>query len=156
MFDLAKEVETRLMQRGHRGEALASLIVLSAILNGALLRSEGWVALWSALARGRVEVKRSPVLGDAVWVDLPIGEKEEFRFYPDVVTLSLLARWRLCSLPPCRTVSLHRDLFGRTSLIREWGRIGQMLIETHEEEGAAKEALSALEHAKEKRGYRAS
>lgn len=56
-------------------------------------------------------------------------------------------------------MSLHRDLFGRTSLIREWGRIGQrgqMLIETHEEEGAAKEALSALEHAKEKRGYRAS
>lgn len=54
-------------------------------------------------------------------------------------------------------MSIQRDLFGRTSLIREWGRIGQrgqMLIDTHEEEGAAKEALAALECAKQKRGYR--
>lgn len=104
VFDLADELETRLMQRGHCGKALASLIVLSAILNGALLRADVWVALWSALSRGRVEIKRSPVLSDAVWIDLQIGEKEEFRFYPDVVTLSLLARWTPCSLPPCRTV----------------------------------------------------
>ncbi|WP_417264573.1 hypothetical protein [Celeribacter sp.] len=104
VFDLAEEVEARLMQRGHSGEALAELVVLSAILNGALLRPEGWVALWATLARGRVEIKRSPLLGNTVWIDLRIGTKEELRFYPDVVTLSLLARWTPCALPLCHTV----------------------------------------------------
>ncbi|WP_417264574.1 WGR domain-containing protein [Celeribacter sp.] len=56
-------------------------------------------------------------------------------------------------------MSLQRDLFGRTSLIREWGRIGrrgQMLIETHEEETEAREAMVTLERTKQKRGYRVS
>ena len=52
IFDLADHVEARLMQRGHDGEELAVLIVLSAILHGALLRPEAWVALWVELAQG--------------------------------------------------------------------------------------------------------
>lgn len=105
IFDLTDHVEARLMQRGHNGEELAALIVLSAILHGALLRPEAWRALWRELAQGQVEIKRSSVLGDLVWIDLMLREKDEFRFYPDVITLSLLARWSPCPLPPCRTVS---------------------------------------------------
>ena len=63
------------------------------------------MALWVELAQGQVEIKRSSVLGDLVWIDLTLKEKNEFRFYPDVITLSLLARWSPCPLPPCRTVS---------------------------------------------------
>lgn len=36
-------------------------------------------------------------------------------------------------------LSVQRDLFGRASLVREWGRIGfrgQMMVETHPDEGA--------------------
>lgn len=56
-------------------------------------------------------------------------------------------------------MSLQRDLFGYTSLIRVWGRIGcrgQLLVETHEKERDAREALTAINHAKQKRGYRVS
>jgi integrase len=104
VFRLADQLENRLKQRGICGEAGAALIILSAILNSALLRPEGWLALWTALAQGNLEIKRSDVLGDVVWIDLDISKTEALRVYPDVVTLSLLARWRPCALPSCRTV----------------------------------------------------
>jgi len=48
------------------------------------------------------------------------------------------------------------DLFGRASLVREWGRIGfrgQMMLETHPDEGKAITALMKLAAVKKRRGY---
>ena len=53
-------------------------------------------------------------------------------------------------------LSVQRDLFGRASLVREWGRIGfrgQMMVETHPDEGKAVTALMKLAEAKKRRGY---
>jgi predicted DNA-binding WGR domain protein len=53
-------------------------------------------------------------------------------------------------------MTVQRDLFGGTSLVREWGRIGspgQVRIEHHRDEGHALNALSDLLAAKRKRGY---
>ena len=54
-------------------------------------------------------------------------------------------------------LSVQRDLFGRASLVREWGRIGfrgQMMVESHPDEGKAITALMKLAAAKKSRGYR--
>ena len=51
---------------------------------------------------------------------------------------------------------VERDLFGGTSLIREWGRIGtrgHMLIEPHRDEGEAITALMRLARVTRRRGY---
>ena len=53
-------------------------------------------------------------------------------------------------------LSVQSDLFGRASLVREWGRIGfrgQMMVETHLDEGKAVTALMKLAAAKKRRGY---
>lgn len=53
-------------------------------------------------------------------------------------------------------MAIHSDLFGQASLVREWGRIGsrgQMLIETHPDEGLALNALMKLARAKQRKGY---
>lgn len=55
-------------------------------------------------------------------------------------------------------MSVHPDLFGGVSLVREWGRIGyrgQMLIEKHPDEGRAVTALMKLAATKKRRGYEA-
>ena len=55
-------------------------------------------------------------------------------------------------------LSLGRDLFGRAVLVREWGRIGfrgQMMVETHPDEGKAITALMKLAAVKKRRGYEA-
>ena len=53
-------------------------------------------------------------------------------------------------------MAIESDLFGKSSLVREWGRIGsrgQMLVETHSDEGQAVNALMKLARAKERKGY---
>jgi predicted DNA-binding WGR domain protein len=53
-------------------------------------------------------------------------------------------------------LSVQGDLFGRASLVREWGRIGfrgQMMVETHPDEGKAVTALMKLAAVKKRRGY---
>lgn len=55
-------------------------------------------------------------------------------------------------------MSVQPDLFGGACLVREWGRIGfrgQMLIEQHEDEGRAVNALMKLAVTKNRRGYQA-
>ncbi|MFH1554751.1 MAG: WGR domain-containing protein [Pseudomonadota bacterium] len=55
------------------------------------------------------------------------------------------------------TLSLQPTLFGGTSVVRNWGRIGaggQSMIETFDEPDAACTALSRLERSKRRRGYR--
>lgn len=49
------------------------------------------------------------------------------------------------------------DLFGRTLLVRHWGRIGtegRRRLEPHPDAGAALHALATLAHQKRRRGYR--
>lgn len=53
-------------------------------------------------------------------------------------------------------LSVQRDLIGRASLVREWGRIGfprQIMVETHPDEGKAITALMKLAAVKKQRGY---
>ena len=53
-------------------------------------------------------------------------------------------------------MSVQPDLFGGACLVREWGRIGfrgQMMVETHPDEGRAITALVKLAAVKKRRGY---
>lgn len=53
-------------------------------------------------------------------------------------------------------MSVQPDLFGGACLVREWGRIGfrgQMMVETHPDEGNAITALMKLAGVKKRRGY---
>ena len=53
-------------------------------------------------------------------------------------------------------LSVQRDLFGRASLIRVWGRIGsrgRQMIDAHTDEGVAINALMTLAAEKRRRGY---
>jgi predicted DNA-binding WGR domain protein len=55
-------------------------------------------------------------------------------------------------------MSVQPDLFGGACLVREWGRIGfrgRILMEQHDDEGRAVNALMKLVATKERRGYRA-
>jgi predicted DNA-binding WGR domain protein len=55
----------------------------------------------------------------------------------------------------CRLM-IERDLFGTVRLVRNWGRIGtkgQELVEIHEDEVAAGQALETLAQVKHRRGY---
>ena len=55
-------------------------------------------------------------------------------------------------------LSIAQTLFGDTSLVREWGRIGrngQSRSETHPDGILAREALETWLRRKQKRGYRA-
>ncbi|PBB41155.1 WGR domain-containing protein [Mesorhizobium sp. WSM3866] len=57
------------------------------------------------------------------------------------------------------TLSIQPTLFGGASVIRNWGRIGtngQSMIETFDSEDDAVTASMKLQHAKRRRGYRAS
>jgi len=63
-----------------------------------------------------------------------------------------------CNMRRFYRLRVQRDLFGGASLVREWGRIGfrgQMLIETHSDEGKAITALLKLAAVKKRRGYSA-
>ncbi len=53
-------------------------------------------------------------------------------------------------------LSIQPTLFGGSSLVRSWGRIGtngRAMIETYDEDAGAGEAFSRLERRKRKRGY---
>ena len=61
-----------------------------------------------------------------------------------------------CNMRRFYRLSVQRDLFGGACLIREWGRIGyrgQVLIESHDDEGKAITALMKLAAIKRRRGY---
>jgi predicted DNA-binding WGR domain protein len=54
-------------------------------------------------------------------------------------------------------LDVQPDLFGRWSLVREWGRMGQpgdVLVRPYPTEGAASAALERQRSIKERRGYR--
>ena len=61
-----------------------------------------------------------------------------------------------CNMRRFYRMTVERDLFSCSSLIREWGRIGcrgQLLIERHGDEGQAINALMKLARTKQRRGY---
>ena len=61
-----------------------------------------------------------------------------------------------CNMKRFYRLRVQRDLFGRVSLTRHWGRIGtrgHVLIETHEDEGKAITSLMRLAAQKQRRGY---
>jgi predicted DNA-binding WGR domain protein len=54
------------------------------------------------------------------------------------------------------SLMIERNLFGTVRLVRNWGRIGtkgQELVEIHEDEVAAGQALETLAQVKRRRGY---
>ena len=54
-------------------------------------------------------------------------------------------------------LEIRPDLFGRTMLVRRWGRIGtsgRQRLDLHPDTGAALNALAQLVRAKRRRGYR--
>ncbi|MPR12362.1 WGR domain-containing protein [Microvirga tunisiensis] len=54
------------------------------------------------------------------------------------------------------SLMIERDLFGTLRLVRNWGRIGtkrQELVEIHDDETKAGQALEAVARAKRRRGY---
>ena len=54
------------------------------------------------------------------------------------------------------SLTIQRDLFGGASLVRIWGRIGtrgRKLVNTHQDEGRAINALMVLADEKRRRGY---
>jgi predicted DNA-binding WGR domain protein len=55
------------------------------------------------------------------------------------------------------SLTVQPTLFGGTSIVREWGRIGyrgQMMVETFDAASDADVTMSRLERVKRRRGYR--
>lgn len=78
----------------------------------------------------------------------------QFEVFPSLVHLRRIDP--ACNMRRYYRVSVMNDLFGNTSLVREWGRIGargQILTENHIDEGQAVNALMKLAQAKKRKGY---
>jgi predicted DNA-binding WGR domain protein len=61
-----------------------------------------------------------------------------------------------CNMARYYVLSIESSLFGETTLIREWGRIGrlgQRRIELYENQSRAVEALETWLQRKQRRGY---
>jgi len=53
-------------------------------------------------------------------------------------------------------LSIHRDLFGGATLLRQWGRIGtagSTRVDLYQDEGEAANALTRMIRYRKKRGY---
>ena len=81
-------------------------------------------------------------------------DEQQMDVFPD--RLRLLRIDPSCNMRRFYRMTVLRDLFGRASLVREWGRIGtsgQSLTESHEDEGQAINALMKRARAKQNKGY---
>lgn len=79
---------------------------------------------------------------------------DQFEVFPSFLHLRRIDPG--CNMRRYYRMSVLNDLFGHSSLVREWGRIGargQMLIETHPDEGQAVNALMKLARVKQNKGY---
>ena len=102
------KVSAELQEKMHTAEGFAGLALMSAILKGGLLRREACPAFCQEIARG-AQLFRAKMTGDLVWMELQLPRRlgraaqeprqETLRFYPDCVTLSLMARARGAKLP---------------------------------------------------------
>lgn len=103
IFAADAALERCLMSRRGTPEAFAARALAQAILRGGLLRPETWPAFWEALASGQA-LQRCAALGEMVWLTLTLPRaqgrvaqteaQEVLRYYPDAVTLGLMARAR--------------------------------------------------------------
>jgi predicted DNA-binding WGR domain protein len=78
----------------------------------------------------------------------------QFALFPEVVELTRV-RPELNEQRFYR-LEIQPDLFGRTVLIRRWGRIGtsgRQRLELHPDAGAALNALTKVARSKRQRGY---
>lgn len=81
------------------------------------------------------------------------GSSDQFEVFPRLLHLRRLDPTR--NMRRYYRMAIESDLFGKSSLVREWGRIGsrgQMMVETHSDEGQAVNALMKLARAKERKG----
>jgi predicted DNA-binding WGR domain protein len=78
------------------------------------------------------------------------------KFSPVVETLVLRRIEPERAIARYYSLVVERDLFGRTVLVRQWGRIGthgRELVEEHLSEDEALKAMEILAKAKRRRGY---
>ncbi|MGV8987133.1 MAG: WGR domain-containing protein [Cypionkella sp.] len=81
-------------------------------------------------------------------------QARQFEVFPRLLHLRRIDP--ACNMRRYYRMAIQRDLFGKASLVREWGRIGsrgQTLVETHPDEGQAINALMKLARAKQRKGY---
>ena len=82
-------------------------------------------------------------------------ESQQLEVFPTAVDLKRMDPSR--NMRRFYRICVQPDLFGGVSLVREWGRVGyrgQMLVEQHDDEGRAVNALMKLSAKKKGRGYR--
>jgi hypothetical protein len=128
IFDFAERLDQRLADRHGSPDIFARLALASAILKGGLLRPEAWPGFCKLLEKG-AGFYRAPALRDLVWLDLALPRKagraaqendcEILRFFPDVVTLSLIARSKGARFPsrlsPAQALEQALDAIGITA-----------------------------------------
>ena len=114
----------------------------------------------------RFEIKRLPLnymqyigkvfsLGGQIslWVTMSVSS-DQFEVFPRLLHLRRIDP--VYKMRRYYRMAIQSDLFGKSSLVREWGRIGsrgQMMVETHPDEGQAVNALLKLAQAKQRKGY---
>lgn len=125
VFRLSELLDRRLEDRHGTSDLFAHLALASAILRGGLLRPEAWPVFCRLLQDGP-RFSRAKHIGDLVWLDLALPRKpgraaqepdgETLRFFPDVVTLSLIARSKGARFPveltPAWALKLALDSIG--------------------------------------------
>ena len=82
-------------------------------------------------------------------------DPEQLEFFSDRVLLRRVDAER--NMRRFYLMTVQRDLFGGTTLMREWGRIGcagKVRISHHYDEGRAVDALAETARIKQRRGYR--
>jgi predicted DNA-binding WGR domain protein len=86
-----------------------------------------------------------------------MAEPLHFPLFPDRAVLTRIRpeknEWRFYRM------EVWPDLFGRALLARQWGRIGtqgRIRLDSHQDAGAACNALTRLARAKRRRGYQDS
>jgi integrase len=122
VFQCEAALQSALQTRPRDPQQIAGLLVASAILRGGLARPSAWVALWSRLQQGALTLTGAQALGNLVWLDLDLPKQgkrskttedgETLRWFPDVVTLSLIRRWNRTptAMQMCKT---PQDVLGR-------------------------------------------
>nr|WP_118963928.1 WGR domain-containing protein [Komagataeibacter saccharivorans] len=85
----------------------------------------------------------------------PVRPPRQLSLFPETAALvrvdPAINCWRFSHL------SLQPDLFGGTTLVRQWGRIGtagRQVCERHHDAGPARDALARQLRARRRRGYR--
>jgi len=88
-----------------------------------------------------------------LWVTMSVSS-DQFEVFPRLLHLRRIDP--VYKMRRYYRMAIQSDLFGKSSLVREWGRIGsrgQMMVETRPDQGQAVNALLKLAQAKQRKGY---